>query len=150
MTDNEKARAAGGTAERAETAALAGATISEEQSTAAVAQRQDKIAALLPQGAENAIPTARLAELAGCTSNRELQKRIELERRHGALILSRSGYGGGYFLPSDGAAGKREISEYVQTLHARALNTLRTLRSARAALEEIDGQEEIMEGNNGD
>lgn len=97
----------------------------------------------LPQGEANAISTAQLVALTGYRSARELQKEIEHERAAGALILSRSGDGGGYFMPSEGEAGKREIAVYVQTLRARAVNTLRTLRTARAALAELDGQEEI-------
>ena len=101
------------------------------------------VEALLPQGEANAISTAQLVALTGYRSARELQRQIEAERQHGALILSRSGNGGGYFLPSEGEKGKREIALYVQTLRARAVNTIRTIRSAKAALREVDGQQHL-------
>ena len=108
------------------------------------------VEAFLPRGERNAVSTLQLVALTGYHSARELQKQIEIERGRGALILSRSGNGGGYFMPSAGEAGKREIAVYVRTLRARALNTLRTLKTARAALAQIDGQEslnsEIMDG----
>lgn len=49
-------------------------------------------------------------------------------------------------LPAEGEQGQREISYFVRTLDARARNTFRTLRAARAALQVIPGQ---MEVNNG-
>ena len=125
----------------AEAAAWQGASISEHQFTTAADGRQPGfIEALLPQGAANAIPTADLVKLAGYRSARDLQKEIERERRHGALILSRGGGGGGYFVPSNGETGRHEIAEYMQTLRARAINTLCTIKSARAALAVMDGQ----------
>lgn len=95
---------------------------------------------LLPRGEENALSTAELVRVTGFKSARELQKVIEAERAQGALILSVSGRDGGYFLPSEGEAGVREISRFVATLQARALNTLRSLRAAKAALEQCVGQ----------
>ncbi len=93
------------------------------------------IESLLPHGEAHAIPTAQLVDLAGYRSVRELQKQIEKERAHGALILSSST--GGYFLPADRA----EVVRYMLTLRRRALSTLRTLRSARHALRVCEGQE---------
>ena len=92
----------GGNRERAEErAALTGAALFQEQfTTAADGRQQGFVEALLPQGEANAIPTADLVRLAGYRSARDLQKEIERERRHGALILSRSGGRGGYFVPS--------------------------------------------------
>ena len=132
----------GGNRERAEErAALTGAALFQEQfTTAADGRQQGFVEALLPQGEANAIPTADLVRLAGYRSARDLQKEIERERRHGALILSRSGGRGGYFVPSSGETGRREITAYMQTLRARAINTLCTIKSARAALAVIDGQ----------
>ena len=101
------------------------------------------VEAFLPQGEANAVCTAQLVALTGYRSSRELQKEIERERAAGALILSRSGDGGGYFLPDTGEAGKREIAAFVRTVNARAVNSLRTLKAARRALAELDGQEEM-------
>lgn len=84
---------------------------------------------LLPVGKENAISSARLAEMAGCKSIRELQQVIAAEREAGAVILSSTK--GGYFLP----ANAREIREFCATLASRGRNTFAALRSAKRALE---------------
>lgn len=94
---------------------------------------------MLPHGEGAAIPTAQLVALAGCGSARQLQKQIEAERAHGALILSSST--GGYFLPAD----HEEIRRYEMTLRRRALSTLRTLRAARQALGVVPGKMEVIE-----
>lgn len=144
MSEKEKAASGeistdGGGEEK--TAALASSATSKTDFTTAVDGRQPGfIEALLPQGAANAIPTADLVKLAGYRSARDLQKEIERERRHGALILSRGDGQGGYFVPSNGETGRREIAEYMRTLRTRAVNTLRTIKSAKAALAVIDGQ----------
>lgn len=101
------------------------------------------IAPLLPRGEKNALSTAELVRITGAKSVRELQKGIEAERAQGALILSVSGRDDGYFLPSEGEAGACEIARFVATLQVRALNTLRTLHTAKAALEQCAGQLEV-------
>lgn len=97
---------------------------------------------ILPIGEGNAISSKSLAGLVGAASVRELQSMIAQEREDGALILSTCRGGGGYFRPSPGDAGKVEIERYVATLRARALSTLRVLRSAKAAVaaSEVAGQ----------
>lgn len=104
---------------------------------------------LLPKGEDNAISTRELMALTGYSTARALQSRIEFERLHGALICSRSGNGGGYFRPSDGEAGREELLRYCSTLRARAINTLRTLRTARRALGYVVGQLELEEVEDG-
>lgn len=126
-----------------------GASISiRNLTTAADGRQQGFVESILmrekAQGAGAAIRTDRLVKLAGLSDTRSLQAEIEKERATGALILSRSGSPGGYFLPSDGQAGKHEIAAYVATLRARALNTLRTLKTAKRALRVLEGQEEIQ------
>lgn len=113
--------------------------------TLARARQAGLIEKLLPRGAKNAIPTAELVRLAGFRSARELQKEIEQERARGALILSRGGSDGGYFLP----ANRAEIASYEATLRRRALSTLRTLRAARRALREVEGQVRLSELDGG-
>lgn len=109
-------------------------------------KKQYPIESFLPRGAENALSTAYLVQLTGCSSARMLQKAIEAERERGVLILSATT--GGYFLPDYGEKGKREIAEYVRTLQARALNTLKAAKAARKALEVLEGQATIYyEGN---
>lgn len=99
---------------------------------------------MLPVGERNAISTPALLAATGCGSVRELQSRISEERARGNLILSRGA--GGYFRPSPGLEGKQEINRYMATLHARAVSTLRTLQTAKAALAVLDGQIDIDGG----
>lgn len=106
-------------------------------------RKQGVIEAALPHGAESAVPARVLAEHFGFRSVRQLQKAVEAERRHGAIILSKTN--GGYYAPADGEQGRAEIAEFVRTLDARARHTQAALRSARAALRELDGQQ-IIEG----
>lgn len=98
---------------------------------------------LLPVGKENAISTTDLVRLTGCKSARDLQERIAYERNHGAVICS--GSGRGYWKPKD----RQEIQEFVRTMDARALNTLRAAKSARAALKIPAGQQ-VIEGSGED
>ena len=140
MTDKRKAPAGVGTPNEALTE-TGEALVSYEQNITESGQIQGRIAALLPRGEENALPTLELMALAGYASVRQLQKQIEAERAAGALILSAST--GGYFLPKNRA----EILRYERTLHSRAVNTLRTLQSARRALARIDGQMRVEAGD---
>jgi len=98
------------------------------------------IAEFLLHGAENALSTSDLIRIAGLKSSRELQIQVAKERDSGILILSTCRNGGGYFLPDEGEKGQAEIDEFVRTLVARALNTLKALQSARKALEVYTGQ----------
>lgn len=95
---------------------------------------------LLPKGEENAIRTSELVRLTGSRSARDLQNKIAAEREQGHIILSSCRNGGGYYLPSDGPEGQAEISHFVATLRSRALNTLKALRAAKAALAQAEGQ----------
>ena len=101
------------------------------------------VADFLLQGEANAISTKLLVEMTGARSARQLRNIIERERLNGTLILSTVRNGGGYFLPSEGAEGKAEINAFVRTVHARAVNSLAILKSARQALQEIDGQQSL-------
>lgn len=89
-------------------------------------------------GKGNAIPSKQLAELLGFRSVRDLQKRIEFERAHGAVILS-DPCGAGYYLSDDPA----ELDRFTRTLNARARNTIRAAESAQRALDEVTGQTRI-------
>ena len=103
------------------------------------------IESLLPKGEENALCTADLMKMAGLSDKRALQHIIAQERAHGALILSKGGGRGGYFL----AANRDEIAAYEKTLTRRALSTLKTLKTARAALREIEGQGSLFDSPEG-
>lgn len=97
------------------------------------------VEAHLLHGEHNAIPARVLMKMTGYSSIRNLQAEIERERVAGALILSKCTEGGGYYLPNSRA----EIARYETTLRRRAISTLRTLKTARAALREIDGQQNM-------
>lgn len=95
------------------------------------------IEGLLPVGKENAVTTQELVKMTGCGSARELQQRIAYEREHGAIICS--GSGRGYWRPKD----RKEIQEFVHTMNARALNTLKAVKSAKRALKVPEGQQSM-------
>ena len=100
------------------------------------AEKKFFIAELLHHGADNAITTRELLRRSGFATARELQQEIREERAAGALILSKTNDGGGYFLPSEGEQGKAEIQAFISTLHARATNTFAALKAAKAALKD--------------
>ena len=132
------------------TTAWRGTSISEVDSTTAAGGRQlGFVESILlrvgARGASHAIRTVELVRIAGLSDTRTLQAEIERERAAGALILSRSGSPGGYFLPAEGETGKHEIAVYVSTLRARALNTLRTIRTPKRALRVLEGQEVLAD-----
>lgn len=110
-------------------------------------KKQDfPVALRLKRGEKNAISSKNLVMLSGFRSVRDLQAEIAREREAGALILSTCRHGGGYFLPADGEEGKKEISAFVATLAARAVNTLRAMKHAKRALKTLDGQIMIRDG----
>lgn len=104
-----------------------------------------QIAGLLPFGKDNAVTTQELMRLTGCGSVRELRQRIASEREQGAIICS--GSGKGYWRPKD----RQEIEQFIKTMKARALNTLKVIRSARQVLKVPEGQQSIegSESNGG-
>ena len=94
MSAKEKARPAGGTAERAaETAAFGGAAISYDYLTTTAAGRQIKISDYLGHSQESAVTGRELCALTGL-DHRTIRAQIEQERRAGALIVAdnKSGY----------------------------------------------------------
>jgi hypothetical protein len=141
MQDNDKAPASVCETQVEAIAEKSGALISCGYDTTQGRGLQAPIADLLPRGEKNAIPTRELMSLSGYASARQLQKQIEAERAAGALILSAST--GGYFRPSAGEVGRAEICRYEATLRRRAISTFRTLKTARRALRELDGQVQI-------
>ena len=92
----------------------------------------------LSYGRENAVKSAELAKRLGFKTVRELQKQVETERAAGYVILSDS-HGAGYYLSND----PMELSRFVNTLNARAANTIRASESAQRALDEATGQERM-------
>lgn len=141
MLKTERAAHGAGTPGRQEEAAeLSKTTTPQNKYTTPLKPEQGFVASLLPQGEANALSSRKLVQLTGFRSVRDLQNEIAREREAGALILSTCRNGGGYFLPADGEAGQCEISAFVATLQARAINTMRALKTAREALQSLDGQ----------
>lgn len=103
------------------------------------------VSEVLLRGEENALPSFDIIRLLGIRSRRELCAQVARERNAGQLILSTRSGGGGYFLPSEGEQGKREIAAFVATLHSEAVSTFAALQSARRALGDISGQQSIEE-----
>ena len=99
------------------------------------------IADILPHGAENAVSSVEVMHLCGISGIRQLRAAIAEERAAGALILSNTT--GGYFLPSDGEKGRKEMQHFVNTVRSKALALLSAARPVRAALRVMDGQESI-------
>lgn len=90
----------------------------------------------LKTGKDNAVPSKVLAKMVGCGNVRDLQALVSQERQQGAVILSTSRNGGGYYLPADA----EEVREFIRTLDARARHTFLALRSARKYLRELEEQ----------
>ena len=114
--------------------------LSNSDYTTANAEKQSFIFDMLPQGEGNAVTTNALVKLTGYKSARDLQNKIAAEREQGYLILSTCRNGGGYFRPADGEQGQQEIARFIQTLKARAINTLVAIKAARKALAQAEGQ----------
>ena len=140
MNTNKKARPAVGAAEQAIKKEILDQTSLSSENCTTIQPRRQGIESLLLEGEENAIPSNQLVKMGQFKSVRELQALIAREREAGALILSTCRGGGGYFLPSAGEAGKREIAAFVATLRELELNTLRAIKTAREALESVEGQ----------
>ena len=86
-----------------------------------------KIVDLLPTGKENAISQKQLAAVLNI-SERELRKRIEFERRNGAVICSSTDAdGSGYYLPQN----VEEAQRFYATMQKRTRPTLECLRATR-------------------
>lgn len=141
MNDKEKARPDAATSEQAKEKSGAQPSFSPSDSITGREERQAGfVESFLLHGAENALPSKALVELAGLRNTRELQRLIQYERLNGALILSRDGNGGGYFLPDEGEKGVQEIEEFVKTNRSRALSTLQSIRTASHILKNNESE----------
>lgn len=140
MTTKNNTRPGAATPGRAKVGNAVTGNIPLQHCTTPSQPAQESVFYRLPRGEGNAIKAKDLARQCGFKSARDLQHAIALEREAGALILSTCRHGGGYYRPSDGEAGKREINAFVATLASRAINTLRAIKVARRELKTIDGQ----------
>lgn len=86
--------------------------------------------ALLP-GKENLKTTEELVKYYKLDSVRELTQIINKERTSGAVILSTTSNGGGYYLPADDL----EIKEFIRSMDNRVKRINQATESARKLLE---------------
>ena len=130
MTDNKKARSAGGAAKQATGCDTAGQQ-SHKQKYSTARQRKTSIYDLLPVGAENAVSRRELSALTGI-EDRQLRRQIAEERRSGLLILSSTAeVGGGYFR----AANVAELRRWVAMMQSHISAVLAVTRAAQKAIE---------------
>lgn len=92
--------------------------------------------AILPTGEGNAASTEQIVNFLGLSSDRVLRKLIAKARMDGAVICSCEN---GYFLPSN----RSEIERFYYVTKKKAISTLAVLKSARMALNEVSGQQEL-------
>lgn len=91
----------------------------------------------IPRGRNKAIAAQSLANIIGI-SDRRLRAEIADLRAAGTIICSCSR---GYYIP----ATRDEIQEFINIMDAHAKSCFRAVKSARAALKEIEGQQ-VMTG----
>jgi len=125
--------------EQAETGtACETASSSVSYDNTAAAGRQIQIKDYLLHGAENAVPRRHLRQLTGI-SDRDLRRRIQLERLAGVPILS-STTAGGYYLPSSVA----DLEHFVRSMQSRA-KEIEAVASAVEAGSTEKGHGEMLE-----
>ena len=128
MKDTKKSRPGDcSTRTAAETAAFGRATISCNDCTTSAEVRQTGISSLLMHGAENAVPRRHLRQLTGL-SDRDLRRRIQMERLSGIPILADNS--SGYYLPAD----RTELDMFVRSMRSRS----REIAAVAAAAEGAD------------
>ena len=93
---------------------------------------------LLPKGKRNDVYGAELARQLCFKDTRLLRKDIARARAEGQIICSSAR---GYYLPET----REEIQEFIRLMEGHARCIFGSLRSARRALRQIDGQYEINE-----
>lgn len=127
--EQKKARPDGGASGRAVGCDTADQQSHEKYNTGQ--EQKTSIFDMLPVGAECAISRRTLVALTGL-SDRQLRRKIALERKAGALILSTTEGGGGYYR----AASADELRRYVRSMHSRSKETLAAIRAAENFLME--------------
>ena len=140
MTTNKKAPAGAGTPTRA-----AGDGLPTMYPTKDFTTNSEKVLFifdLLRPGAENGTTLRELVRLTG-QDEREVRRRIQVERKAGKLILSDCLHG--YFLPER----PEDVQRFARSMSRRAAEIARIARSAEAALADMAGQERIAGWNDG-
>lgn len=91
----------------------------------------------LKKGEENAIHVQELADMFKCDIT-AVKAEIRKLRREGVLICSSTK---GYYIP----ANKADIERFYRKMRKHALTCLRSITTARKALNSLDGQMELHE-----
>lgn len=94
---------------------------------------------LLGKGKENAISAERLAVILGFNDTRALRKDITRSRAAGQIICCNQK--NGYYIPVNG----KEIEEYIHLMEARTRTTFQSIKAAKRALKQIEGQLNIQD-----
>lgn len=100
------------------------------------------ISQYLFHGEKNALSSAFLMDVLNIGSQRELRSIISKARENGEIILSNSE---GYYLPTDGEQGQREIAKCVNMLRAKGISTLKAAAALKKPLKVAYGQEPMPE-----
>ena len=129
MSEKEKARPAGGTAEQARQGNHWASGIPCNQYNPHGGCRQFEIADLLSYGPENGLRLSELVSLTGW-KGRDVRRMIQAERLGGVPILSDNEHG--YYLPSSG----EDRAACVRSLRGRAKEILNVAAAIEAA--EVD------------
>ena len=85
---------------------------------------------LLPVGESNKISTHALMQLINEPTVKGLKNRIRAERMNGALILSTTKNGGGYYKPMNDT----EITEFIELYSHHAISIFAMLKTAKESL----------------
>lgn len=100
----------------------------------------NRILELIPEGRENAVSLAYLADLLQ-VNERTVKKYVSMIRIQGTPII---GDVCGYYKPAD----RSELQWYFHLFHKRGITSLRSISSARRDLQDVPGQltlEELLE-----
>lgn len=95
-----------------------------------------RIADLLHEGSANGLTIGDLVRLTGL-DGREIRRRINRERRDGALIMADNIHG--YFLPESGD----DVRRFIRSMSRRAKEIAAISRAAEDALIKAEGQETV-------
>lgn len=99
------------------------------------------IESMLERGAENAKSTKDLLRLANVKNIRRLREMIALERKNGALILSKRDAFGGYFLPSiDPDKAEKELTRNIEEISRSARDLFVAIHGMRQELKRIQDE----------
>ena len=110
-------------------------------------QKQGLIESLLPHGAENAIPAEDLCNIMGYSDTRQLRHEVSRERERGALILSTTGQGGGYFLPADGEQGQEEMQRFCAYRLSNIRAAMKSIQHIQAEIAKNENQISLFSDN---